>query len=155
MRPVERDPRVALLSLDELAADKVLALFGRAAARDYQDVTALRRHFSWTVLLELASEKDARFSIERFLDAIAAFERLDPDDSISLGRLTGSCRTRSLPGPRRSALVDEFVVVGQVAAAAETGLGTPCAPFRSVCLGFKSPSPTSWCRNLDFTSDMM
>ena len=80
MRPVDRDPRVALLSLEELAADKVLALFGRAAARDYQDVAALRRHFSWTVLLELASEKDAGFSVERFLDAIAAFDRLDADD---------------------------------------------------------------------------
>jgi hypothetical protein len=59
MRPVDRDPGVALLSLEELAADKVLALFGRVAARDYQDVAALRRHFSWTVLLEIASEKDA------------------------------------------------------------------------------------------------
>jgi hypothetical protein len=58
----------------------VLALFGRAAARDYQDVATLRRHFSWTVLLELASEKDAGFSVERFLDAIAAFDRLDADD---------------------------------------------------------------------------
>jgi predicted nucleotidyltransferase component of viral defense system len=80
MRPVDRDPRVALLSLEELAADKVLALFGRAAARDFQDVAALRRHFSWTVLLELASEKDAGFSVERFLEAIAAFDRLDADD---------------------------------------------------------------------------
>jgi hypothetical protein len=80
MRPVDRDPRVALLSLEELAADKVLALFGRAAARDFQDVAALRRHFSWTVLLELASEKDAGFSVEHFLDAIAAFDRLDADD---------------------------------------------------------------------------
>jgi hypothetical protein len=80
MHPVDRDPRVALLSLEELAADKVLAMFGRAAARDFQDVAALRRHFSWTVLLELASEKDAGFSVERFLDAIAAFDRLDADD---------------------------------------------------------------------------
>jgi predicted nucleotidyltransferase component of viral defense system len=81
MRSVDRDPRVALLSLEELAADKILALFGRAAARDYQDVAALRLHFSWTVLLELAGEKDAGFSVERFLDAIAAFDRLDAVDS--------------------------------------------------------------------------
>jgi hypothetical protein len=80
MRPVDRDPRVALLSLEELAADKVLALFGRAAARDYQDVAALRRPFSWMVLLQLASEKDAGFSVKHFLDAIAAFDRLDADD---------------------------------------------------------------------------
>jgi len=80
IRPVDREPGVALLSLEELAADKVLALFGRAAARDYQDVAALRRHFSWTALLELASEKDAGFGVERFLDAVAAFDRLDADD---------------------------------------------------------------------------
>jgi predicted nucleotidyltransferase component of viral defense system len=80
IRPVDRKPDVALLSLEELAADKVLALFGRAAARDFQDVAALRRHFSRTVLLELANEKDAGFSVERFLDAVAAFGRLDAAD---------------------------------------------------------------------------
>ena len=31
-------------------------------------------------MLELASEKDAGFSVERFLEAIAAFDRLDADD---------------------------------------------------------------------------
>lgn len=65
------------MALGELAADKTLALFGRAAARDYQDVAALRRHFSWVALFELASEKDAGFSVERFLEAVAAFDRLD------------------------------------------------------------------------------
>ena len=80
IRPVDREPGVALLSLDELAADKVLALFGRAAARDDQDVRPLRRHFGWTALLELASEKDAGSSVERFLDAVAAFGRLDAED---------------------------------------------------------------------------
>lgn len=80
IRPVEQDPQVARVSLEELAADKILALFGRAAARDYQDVAALRRHFSWTALFELASEKDAGFSMERFLEAVAAFDRLDADE---------------------------------------------------------------------------
>lgn len=80
IRPVEQDPQVALVSLEELAADKILALFGRAAARDYQDVAALRRHFSWTVLFELAREKDSGFSLERFLEAVAAFDRLDADE---------------------------------------------------------------------------
>ncbi len=77
---MDREPGVALLSLEELAADKVLALFGRAAARDYQDVAALCGHFSWTALLELASEKGAGFSVERFLDAAAAFDRLEAED---------------------------------------------------------------------------
>jgi len=80
IRPVDREPQVATLSLEELAADKTLALFGRAAARDYQDVAALRRHFSWATLFELASEKDAGFTVDRFLDAVAAFDRLDADE---------------------------------------------------------------------------
>ena len=80
IRPVEQDLQVALVSLEELAADKTLALFGRAAARDYQDVASLRRHFSWTALFELASEKDAGFRVERFLDAVAAFDRLEADE---------------------------------------------------------------------------
>lgn len=79
-RPVDVDLRVALLSLEELAADKVLALFGRAAARDYQDVAALREHFTWTELPEFASEKDAGFSVDRLLDAVAAFDQLGVED---------------------------------------------------------------------------
>jgi hypothetical protein len=80
IRPLEQGRQVALVSLEDLAADKILALFGRAAARDYQDVAALRRHFSWTVLFELASEKDAGFNPKRFLEAVAAFDRLDADE---------------------------------------------------------------------------
>lgn len=80
VRPADSNAGVSLLSLEELAADKVLALFGRAAARDYLDVAALRRHFSWSALFELAGEKDAGFSIDRFQDAVAAFQRLDAEE---------------------------------------------------------------------------
>lgn len=44
---------------DELAGRKVVALFDRAAARDFVDVYALSRTFAKTDLLELAREVDA------------------------------------------------------------------------------------------------
>lgn len=79
IREPDIEGSTAIVSLEELAADKVLALFGRAAARDFQDVAELRRQFSWEHLLALATEKDAGFSRERFLEAVAAFDRLDRD----------------------------------------------------------------------------
>jgi hypothetical protein len=48
-----------------------------------------------------------------------------PMISISLGRLTSSCGARSLPGPSRSAVADETAVVGETAAATETGRWRP------------------------------
>lgn len=80
IREPDGEGSTAILSLEELAADKVLALFGRAAARDFQDVAALRRRFSWEQLFALATEKDAGFSRDRFLAAVAAFHRLEPDE---------------------------------------------------------------------------
>ena len=44
---------------DELAGRKVLALFDRAAARDFIDVYALSRRFTRQTLLTLATEVDA------------------------------------------------------------------------------------------------
>lgn len=80
IRDPDRTGSAAVLSLEELAADKMLALFGRAAARDFQDVAALRQHFGWQRLFALAVEKDAGFTPERFLDAVVAFDRLEPDE---------------------------------------------------------------------------
>jgi len=50
-----------VLSLDELAADKVLALFARAEARDFIDVAALLPRYGWPRLCGLAAEKDTGF----------------------------------------------------------------------------------------------
>ena len=80
IREPDTEGSTAIVSLEELAADKVLALFGRAAARDFHDFSELRRHFSWEQLFALATEKDAGFSRERFLEAVAAFDRLDRDE---------------------------------------------------------------------------
>lgn len=75
--PTERGP---VLALEELAADKVLALFHRAEARDYVDVHALSRRLDRQRLLELAVAKDPGFDPGRFAEALGAIGRLDPAD---------------------------------------------------------------------------
>ncbi len=60
---------------DELAGRKVVALFDRAAARDFVDVYALSRTFAKTELLELAREVDAGFLISVFVDMIGHLTR--------------------------------------------------------------------------------
>ena len=74
------------LSQDELAADKVLALFGRAEARDFADVAALLEVYSPDRLIELAGAKDLGFSQERFSESLAALHRLDEEDFLGTGR---------------------------------------------------------------------
>ncbi len=78
-------PRVMLdvgpvLHPDDLAADKVLALWGRARPRDFYDVHALMRHYPPEALLQLAAAKDAGLTIETFLDALNAIKRLTDAD---------------------------------------------------------------------------
>lgn len=78
IRQHERSEVGPVLALEELAADKVLALFARAEARDFVDVRALAERFGWDRLLALAAEKDAGFDLRHFLDALRAFDRLPP-----------------------------------------------------------------------------
>ena len=61
-----------VLHPDEVAADKTLALFGRAAARDLVDVAALLGRYTLEQLCGLAAEKDAGFDHRVFADALAA-----------------------------------------------------------------------------------
>ena len=77
--PIQDTPLGPTIADDELAADKTLALFGRAAARDYVDVRALARRYGEGRLTELAAAKDLGFSADRLGDALAAIERLDRD----------------------------------------------------------------------------
>jgi hypothetical protein len=66
-------------SLEDLAADKVLALFGRAEARDFVDVyQLLRTHFDWSELLDLARRKDPGFREEWFVRALRQVDRVGP-----------------------------------------------------------------------------
>lgn len=59
--PAEPSPLGPVLSIEELAANKLLALFSRAEARDFVDVAALEPVFGLGRLYELAREKDAGF----------------------------------------------------------------------------------------------
>jgi hypothetical protein len=63
-------------ALDDLAGDKLLALFGRAAPRDFVDVHALRAHFSRRMLESLAAAKDLGFNLAVLRDAFGVFDDL-------------------------------------------------------------------------------
>ncbi len=75
----------SVLSIDELAADKTLALFGRAEPRDLVDVAALAATLGADRLLEFASAKDAGFDQAVLGDAVR-FAAAQPDSRFtSLG----------------------------------------------------------------------
>lgn len=59
--PAERNELGLVLSVEELAVDKVLAIFGRAEARDFIDLAVLELQFGLAHLCELATTKDAGF----------------------------------------------------------------------------------------------
>ncbi len=61
-----------VLDAEEVAADKTLALFGRAAARDLVDVAALTRRYPLHRLCQLAVEKDPGFDPRVLADAFRA-----------------------------------------------------------------------------------
>jgi hypothetical protein len=68
------------LTVSELAADKTLALFGRAAARDFVDVDALVERFGWDELERLAVEKDSGFDRQVMVGMLWTFDAIDPGD---------------------------------------------------------------------------
>ncbi|HVT63956.1 MAG TPA: nucleotidyl transferase AbiEii/AbiGii toxin family protein [Mycobacteriales bacterium] len=78
-RPVSTELGTTL-SVSELAADKTLALFGRAAARDIVDVDALVRQFGWDELEQLATEKDSGFDRQVMVGMLRTFDSIDPRD---------------------------------------------------------------------------
>lgn len=69
-----------VLHPDDLAADKVLALWGRARPRDFFDVAALIDRYGHDRLLELAEAKDNGFTRDTFIDALRAIARLSNAD---------------------------------------------------------------------------
>ena len=78
--PTEPSRYGPTLAVRELAANKVLALFDRAEARDFLDLVELTRHFELQSLMDLAGEKDAGFDTARFLESLASFQRFTPAD---------------------------------------------------------------------------
>ena len=73
------------LSLNEIAVDKVLAVFGRTEPRDLSDLAALLDRFALSQLLAGATEKDPGFDRDVFVEMVERFRRVDPDD-IALNR---------------------------------------------------------------------
>lgn len=78
--PVEEGPGFPLLTTEELAVDKVLAVFGRAEARDFVDLMAIEDRFGLDRLLEVAAEKDHGFDPLVFSDMTERFDRLRRDE---------------------------------------------------------------------------
>lgn len=93
LRPLVQLEVGPVLHPGELAADKVLALFGRAAARDLVDVSALASRYDPERLLQLAAEKDRGFDRGVFAQALlvaagrsdAVFRDADVSDQRTVG----------------------------------------------------------------------
>jgi hypothetical protein len=68
------------LSGEELAVDKVLAIFGRAEARDFEDLMALEPRYGFDRLCELAADKDRGFLPEVLAEMLGHFARLRRDE---------------------------------------------------------------------------
>ena len=66
-------------SPEELAVDKLLALFDRAAPRDYVDVFFLAKDHGIENLLRWAPEKDEGFSLYFLAEGLGQMVRLDRD----------------------------------------------------------------------------
>jgi predicted nucleotidyltransferase component of viral defense system len=79
------------LAPEELAGHKLLALFDRAAARDFADVYVLAHRFGKDVLLARAAQIDAGFDPKVLADMIATLDRFTdhelpvPDGSSTAG----------------------------------------------------------------------
>jgi hypothetical protein len=74
----------------------VLAVFGRAEARDFADLMALEPRYGLDRLCELAAEKDLGFEPAVFAEMLGRFDRLRRDefelDDAEYGELLGAVR---------------------------------------------------------------
>ena len=86
---------------------KLLALFDRAAARDFADVYVLARLFGKDVMVARAKQIDAGFDTKVLADMIATLDRFTddevpvPDDSSAAEPLSTQLGVRSLQRKRR------------------------------------------------------
>lgn len=69
-----------MLRGEELAVDKVLAVFGRAEARDFVDLMAVEPTYGLDRLCQLAAEKDRGFTPAVFAEMLGGFRRLRRDE---------------------------------------------------------------------------
>ncbi len=78
--PIEEGELGQVLSAEELAVDKVLAVFGRAEARDFIDLALIEPLFGLDHLCTLAASKDSGFQRSVFLSMLERFDRLGRDE---------------------------------------------------------------------------
>ena len=78
--PLEVQSGLPILNSTELAVDKVLAIFGRAEARDFVDLAAVVDQHGLESLFRLAVEKDPGFSIDVYSEMLQRFDRLRQDE---------------------------------------------------------------------------
>jgi hypothetical protein len=100
--PIDPDPGIPTLTGEELAVDKVLAIFGRAEARDFIDLAAVEPKYGFERLCERAAEKDRGFSPHVFGEMLYRFDRLqrrefeiDDERFLQLGPIVQSWRDRA------------------------------------------------------------
>ncbi len=84
--PPEETPVGRTLAAEELAIDKVLAIFDRAEARDFVDLAAVVDRWGLPHLCRQAKEKDAGFNAELLAEQLDRFDRLPSK--------TSACPTR-------------------------------------------------------------
>lgn len=72
-------PHGPTLDLRELGANKVLAIFDRAAPRDFLDLQELTRRFSLPDLIALAAQKDRGLDLDVLDHAIGQVARIPPE----------------------------------------------------------------------------
>jgi hypothetical protein len=73
--PASATPAGPALAPEELAGHKLLALFDRAAARDFADVYVLARRFGKDVLLARAAQIDTGFDVTVLANMMTTFDR--------------------------------------------------------------------------------
>jgi predicted nucleotidyltransferase component of viral defense system len=78
--PASATPVGPTLAPEELAGHKLLALFDRAAARDFADVYVLAHRFGKDVLLARAAQIDAGCDAKVLADMIATLDRFTDDE---------------------------------------------------------------------------
>lgn len=80
MLPAEPSAIGPVLSLEELAANKLLALFSRAEARDFVDFAAVEPLYGLDHLCRLAVEKDGGFDRTVLAEMLGGIDRLPTDE---------------------------------------------------------------------------
>jgi hypothetical protein len=101
--PASVTPAGPTLAPEELAGHKLLALFDRAAARDFADVYVLAHRFGKNVLVARAAQIDAGLDANVLADMITTLDRF-ADDEIRVPDGSSAAELRTFYAAWRSEL---------------------------------------------------